>query len=186
MIQATDYTFQNKWERDYGNISQHKLQKYNSMIKDLNEVALKDFQFKIIYKILVTKSFLQRTGKLAENQCSYCIEKPETLPHLFTECEKVNRFWQELRTWVFSHSNLYLNIDNKPIIFSQQNNILLVYISVVAKNCIYKNKFFNRDTNLNVFITVLKRKFQCKKYVAHINNSMSKFLKHLGSIVYFI
>ena len=65
--QATDNTIQNKWERDFGNISQHELQKYNSMIKDLNEVALKDLQFKIINKILVTKSFLQRIGKLAEN-----------------------------------------------------------------------------------------------------------------------
>ena len=150
MILATDNTLQNKWERDFGNITQHELQKYNSMIKDLNEVALKDFQLKIINKILVTKSFLQRNGKFAENQCSYCIEKPETILHLFTECEKVNRFWQELRTWVFSHTNLYLNIDNKPIIFSPQNNNLLAYKSVVAKNYIYKNKSFNRDTNLNV------------------------------------
>ena len=67
MIQATDTTIQNKWERDFRNISQHELQKYNSMIKDLNEVALNDFQFKIINKILATKSFLQRIGKLAEN-----------------------------------------------------------------------------------------------------------------------
>ena len=34
MIQATDNTIQNKWERNFGNISQHELQKYNSMIKD--------------------------------------------------------------------------------------------------------------------------------------------------------
>ena len=60
MIQATDNTIQNKWERDLGNISQHELQKYNSMIKDLNEVALNDIHFKIINEILVTKSFLQK------------------------------------------------------------------------------------------------------------------------------
>ena len=64
------------------------------------------------------------------------------------------------------------NINNNSIIFSHQNNNLLAYISVEAKNYIYKNKFFNRDTNINVFITVLKR-----KYIAHINNriSMAKF-----------
>ena len=45
----------------------------------------------------------------------------------------------------------------------------------------YKNKFFDRDTNLNV-ITILKRKFQCEKYIAHINNSMAKFLKKWGPL----
>ena len=141
MSQATDKTMQNKWERDFGNISQHELQKYNSLMKDLNEMALKDCHFKIINEIVVTKSFSQRIEKLAENQCPYCFEQPETILHLFTECEKVNRFWQELRNWVSSQSNLYLNIDNKSIIFSHQNNNLLAYISVETKNYIYKNKF---------------------------------------------
>ena len=65
MIKPTDNTIQNKWERDFGNFSQHELQKYNSMIKDLNEVALKEFQFKIINKILVTKSFFTKNWKIS-------------------------------------------------------------------------------------------------------------------------
>ena len=64
------------------------------------------------------------------------MSKLSRILHLFTECEKVNRFWQELRSKVSSHTNLCLTIDNKSIIFSHQNNNLLAYISVVPKNYI--------------------------------------------------
>ena len=153
MIQATDNTIQNKWERDFGNISQNELQKYNSMIKDLNEVPLKDFQFKIINKILVTKSFLQRIGKLAESQCLYYIEKPETMLHLFTECEKVNRFWQELRTWVFSHTNLYLNIVNKPIKIIIYWLIIIIIKSLFSEDYILSTGIYLTYGPLNIKIT---------------------------------
>ena len=44
MIGAKEMTFFNKWEREIGNISKDDLLSYNLVIKDLKEVALKDFQ----------------------------------------------------------------------------------------------------------------------------------------------
>ena len=71
MVGASEIIFINKWEREIGYISNDELLSYNLLIKELKEVALKDFQFKIINKILVTKSFLHRIRKIDENQCSY-------------------------------------------------------------------------------------------------------------------
>ena len=42
---------------------------YYSVIKDFNEVVLKDFQYKLTNKILVTKSFLHRIRKNEDNLC---------------------------------------------------------------------------------------------------------------------
>ena len=176
MVGASEHMIINKWEREIGYISEEDLLSYNAVIKDLKEVALKDFQFKVTSKILVTKSFLHRIRKIDNNQCSYCTNQSETIVHLFTECEKVTRFWQQLRSWMLVRTNLMLDINSKSIIFSYQNkNELLSYISVLAKQYIYKNKFVNNSLNLDSFISLMKKKFQCEKYIAFINSNMGKF-----------
>ena len=183
MVGASEIIFINKWEREIGYISNDELLGYNLVIKELKEVALKDFQFKITNKILVTKSFLHRIRKIDENQCSYCASQSETIVYLFTECEKVTRIWQQLRTWMYLRTNLNFDIDCKPTIFSCQNkNKLLSYISVLAKQYIYKNKFVNNELNLDVFISLMKKKFQCEKYIAFINNNMGKFFSKWGPL----
>ena len=48
---------------------------------------------------------------------------------------------------------------------------------VVAKHYIYKNKFSAKQLNINSFISMLKVKFQCERYIANINNKVAKFLK---------
>ena len=50
------------------------------------------------------------------------------------------------------------------------------YLLAVAKHYIYKNKFSDKQLNINSFILMLKVKFQCESFIANINNKMSKFL----------
>ena len=45
---------------EVGYINDQEWNKYNLVIKDFNEVILKDFQYKLTNKILFTKSFLHR------------------------------------------------------------------------------------------------------------------------------
>ena len=49
---------------EVGYINDQEWNTYNSVIKDFNEVVLKDFQYKFTNKILATKSFLHRIRKL--------------------------------------------------------------------------------------------------------------------------
>ena len=60
-------------------INDHKWNKYNLVMKDFNVVALKDFQYKLTSKVLVTKSFLHRIRKIEDTLCSYCKQEPETI-----------------------------------------------------------------------------------------------------------
>ena len=81
------------------------MEKYHSVIISLNEVKLKDFQYKITNKILVTKSFLYRINKTNDNLCEYCHQQPETIFHLFVECEEVKQFRNLLNNWLSAVSN---------------------------------------------------------------------------------
>lgn len=50
------------------------------------------------------------------------------------------------------------------------------YIFVVAKYYIYANKFSQKDLYLEMFLRMLKSKFQSEKYIAYMNNNTTAFL----------
>ena len=62
----------NRCGNQLGNIKNNEWKLYNSSIKDIKEVKLADFQYKINNNILVTNSFLFKIKKINNNGCSYC------------------------------------------------------------------------------------------------------------------
>ena len=77
-----------KWIKELGDIQQDEWNTYNRIIKDIKETKLKEFQFKINNRILVTKSFRYKINKVEDGMCSFCNQHPETILHLFYYCEK--------------------------------------------------------------------------------------------------
>ena len=57
----------NRWGNQFGNINDKEWKLYNSSIKDVKEVKLAYFQYKINNKILVTNSFLFKIKKINTN-----------------------------------------------------------------------------------------------------------------------
>ena len=118
LIQVDQIIRQEKWINEMGYINDQEWNRYNTNINNLSEVILKDFQFKINNKILVTKTFLHKIRKVEDNLCSYCKREPETILHLFVECDKVKEFWQSLHIWLMQNVNISINLDKKGILFS--------------------------------------------------------------------
>ena len=115
MVPTKSIQESSRWERDIGYISAAEIKAYNSIIPTLKEIRLRDFQYKITNKILVTKSFLYRIHKVDDNLCEYCWQK--TIFHLFVQCNQVRSFWRELDEWIFNSLGLrmYQN-ENKNFI----------------------------------------------------------------------
>ena len=178
MLSPKCFIHNNKWEQVGLNINEQTWKKYHSVIISLNEVKLKDFQYKITNKILVTKSFLYRINKTNDNLCEYCHQQPETIFHLFVECEEVKQFWNLLNNWLSAVSNLNMTLNDSSILFSYQDeNSLRNYLYVLAKYYIYSNKFSGNGLSLQNFKAILKRKFKAEKYIAYLRNSCTRFMK---------
>ena len=173
-----------RWSRDLGIIQREDWININSTIKEFSEVKLKDFQFKINNKILVTKSFLHRINLIDNNTCSLCMEYPETIKHLFFECEKVKQFWNLFKEWLNDVTNIEVDINNeKMLILSwHKKNSLLNYLLVVAKYYIYKTKFVQESISILGFKAILKKKFEEEKYIAKINDKYAKFIGKWSSL----
>ena len=164
-----------------GNYSNGWLGKYQLHLKGIfrNEIErLKDFQFKINNKILVTKSFLHKIKIIVNNTCSLCREYPETIKHLFFECEKAKQFWNLFKEWLNRVANITVDVNNeKMILFSwHKRNLILNYLLDVAKYYIYKSKFAQENISILGFKAILKKAFEEEKYIAKINDKYAKFL----------
>ena len=158
-VNVNEYIPQGKWQAEIGNIRENDWKLYFRNIKHWHEVQIRDFQYKINNKILVTNSFLFKINKIDSEVCSYCREQPEKIHHLFLTCPRVKAFWSDLRTWLITNVNIDLPLDDRPVLFScSGNNELLNYIYVLAKLFIYKNKFNSRTIYIQGFINFLKKK----------------------------
>ena len=96
MCQSEEIELTSKWMQEFGFIDE----------EEHNEIKLKDFQFKVTDRIYVTKASLHRINKVDNNNCEYCNHQPETIYHLFVECETVRRFWTELQTWLSTNKEI--------------------------------------------------------------------------------
>ena len=111
-----------------------------SKYKTVAEVKIRDFQYKINNKILVTNSFLAKINKVDSELCTYCKEQPDKIHHLFLACPKVRMFWQELSTWLHTCVKIDLSLEDRSILFSfSGKNELVNDIYVLAKFYIYQN-----------------------------------------------
>ena len=61
---------------------------YYRKLKLFHETKLRDFQYKIYNKTLVTNSFLFKINKTDNLACSYCNEQPEKIIIFFLDAQK--------------------------------------------------------------------------------------------------
>ena len=54
------------------------------------ETQLSSFYFKLFHKAICTNQFLHRIGRTDSSNCYFCTNLPETILHLFCECENVS------------------------------------------------------------------------------------------------
>ena len=177
MTQSKKIELTNKWMQELGFINEEEHKSFNKVIRSIKEMRLKDIQYKVTNKILVTKSFLHKINKVEYSICEYCNLQPETIYHPFIECEMVKRFWNELRIWLSNNSTIIIELGEKQILFACQDkrNTLRNYLCIIAKYYIYVTKFTRNSLLLENLIRLLKKKIQSEKYIAPMSNTVTSF-----------
>ena len=143
-----------KWVNILGNTTHEEWNSYNDTIKNIKEVKLQEFQFKVNNHILVTKSFLHKTNKVDNDRCTFCGLGTKTIIHVLFSCNKVKEFWLVMKNWLRIQANVILHLTIKNAIFvKQENNELLNYILLLGKYFIYKTKFLANSIRLEKLIS---------------------------------
>ena len=65
----------------------------------LRDTKLQEFQFKLLYDILITNYWLKRFELSETDACTFCGIECESLLHLFWSCRYAADFWSEVEKW---------------------------------------------------------------------------------------
>ena len=72
-------------------MERHGKKYLNSLKNTCRETKLKEFQFKLIHRIVVTKKEFFQYGIKMDDECLYCGEH-DSIGHTFNDCEFVKHF----------------------------------------------------------------------------------------------
>ena len=134
------------------------------------EPKLKEFQFKLIHRIVVTKKELHRYGIKADDECLYCGEK-DSIDHTFLNCQFVKIFVNNVIDW-FNAAN---NSKFAPTIGEKLFGIIsgpyekeivkkFNYTLLFMKYYIYTSKMHNQAIHLSVFVNKVLFKYRIENF----------------------
>ena len=118
------------------------------------------FQYKVLTRYLVTKTFLKKIDKIDSSACSFCGVNDESLEHLFVTCLFTATLWEKLVIWCNNINVKVESLSTVDIIFGdwqrKENFLLLNHIMLIAKQYIYYCRINNSKLLFNVLLVRIK------------------------------
>ena len=165
----------NKWTEDL-NIDFNPVSLYIIPFKCCRDKTLQWFQCRILYRILGTNNLLEKMKIKNCNLCSFCKRHPETLMHLFWECEYVIPFWTTLNSYMKIYSTGTTQWQTVDIILGNHNfDNILNTILIIAKSYIFKQRTSGRYPNINDLKKYIKTYYEIEKNIETKNMNLDKF-----------
>ena len=158
------HTFQLDWEKIY-------LLPFKTTL----DTKLREFQYKILNRILYTNKMLLKFKKVDSPLCDFCEKELETIEHLFFHCTKVSMFWNDLKS-VLDSFNITIRFDIMNVLFgildTDNISILVNYIILESKDFIYRCKLNKGCLCVSLLVDKFKKTFQTERFIAKRNNKI--------------
>ena len=132
---------------------------FKSLRKVCKETKLKEFQFKLIHRIVVTKKELFKYGIKDDDKCLYCGER-DSIEHTLINCLCTKTFMQKTIQWFNMKNSCQISPTPVEILFgitSHEKSITrkFNYTSLLMHHYIYSSKLNNKVIAFEEFIDKL-------------------------------
>ena len=163
-----------KWERDL-QVGQASLQPFFSRVRNVcRDNKLREFYFKLLHRIVVTKKELFLFGVAEDAKCPYC-ELNDSIIHTFHNCNWSQLFFAEVIKWFNKENATSLTLSPTELIFGKDKDNInkelpvdiirkLNFTFLYAKYYLYNQKLLNRELSLNEFLANVKFKYNFEKF----------------------
>ena len=111
---------------------------YKHCFKVIQDNEIIWLQYRIINRILGTKSLLFKIKKSNNNLCRFCTNTSETISHVFIQCSILHEFWQKIKQWVQECVDLSFSLNVKTVLLGLVDKKQLGIIFLLAKLYIQK------------------------------------------------
>ena len=137
---------------------------YTSVKSISKEMELREFNFKFLHSIIVTRKELCRYGIKTDEECLYCGE-PDSIDHTYIYCQCTQQFIKNIVQWFNEVNKCNFKLGLKEILFGIRNTRedlvkKLNYTLLFLRNYIYKCKLKEDALLVPDFINKLTRKYK--------------------------
>ena len=164
-----------KWE-DVTNSEISEWSKYFSLLKRCcRDTYLKNFQYKILHRIIPTNTFLYRIKQKETSLCTFCNEEEETIEHLFYDCNVTYNFWLSFLQKIKLFDEHFSISKTEILLGFITKSLFINLLIIIAKNYIFRCKL------RNIAPSFIGLKFRIKQYqsnefyIANKNNRAASY-----------
>lgn len=163
-------TSKEKWISTYPFLNDEDFKKiYRLSFNTTKDVKLQTLQFKILHRIIPTRSKLY-DWKISENDsCLYC-HTVETIEHFIYYCENVRKFWKLLEGWIKKTLNINISLGLVDTIFGifgerkDVNTYCINFTVIHAKQYICSKRWQNQYISYSEFMKRFEKHLAIEKY----------------------
>ena len=156
-----------KWARDF-QTDEASLKPFFSRVKNVcKDNKLKEFYFKLLHRIVVTKKELFLFGMEDNSKCQYC-EMNDSIIHTFHNCNWSQLFFSEVIKWFNKENSTSFSLSPIELIFgkkldskSKESYIIrkLNFTFLYAKYYLYNQKLLHGELSIKELTENLKFKY---------------------------
>ena len=146
-------------EDDWSNI-------YKSLKNVSKENKLREFHFKFIHRIIVTKRELLKFGIKNDEVCLYCGQN-DSIEHTFIECTFTRTFTSNVIQWFNSTNACWMSPTTEEILFGVFRNShdkkitgKFNYTILFMRHYLYSNKLNEKSISLKEFVPKVEYKYR--------------------------
>ena len=159
-----------KWDKLFETKTDVWEKRFASLKTLCKEPKLKEFQFKFMHRIVVTKRELLRYGIQSDDDCVYCGEG-DSIDHTFSDCAFIKKFSLEVINWFNVTNKTHFNPSIQDKLFgvtSEQFGINATkkfnYTLLFMKYYIYTNKLHTSSILLADFVNKISLKYRIEHF----------------------
>ena len=145
----------------------------------------RDFQFRLIHRILVTNKSLLLWKLKDSDLCTFCETEIESIYHLLWGCTYSKSLWSKLFEWIQSKTDMNISYSVEEIFFgiTMDNMQFLNCLFVITKQYIYSSRCLNIRPNFEQLVSKINYNMAVEKYIAIKNEVIDKHMAKWGLFI---
>ena len=142
----------------------------NLFIKQVSkENKIREFHFKFLHRVVVTKKELFRFGIKDASECLYCGEQ-DSIEHTFSDCHFTKAFLSKVVQWFNNCNQSTFEPSHQEYLFGIFSNLVnkqllkkINYTLLFARYFICTNKLHNNSLLITDFVSNISIKYKLEK-----------------------
>jgi len=171
-----------KWESIFKdtNLSLEWKLIYKNIYTTTIDTILRNFQYKLVMRILPTNALLYKYKYVTSNICEQCNCFEETIEHMFWDCQITQNLLSNLNIFL-ANKNINIDYNKRDIMFGLSSNspysCMYNYLIILMKYFLFTMKIRKIPPTFQLFLKYLQHRIQIEKLIVINNNKIDTHSK---------